>query len=367
MIHRTRFFATASVAAVGVLLLTACGGNGSSTESTSLDPSVDLSQQTIVVSNYEAYMPDDLPERFTAAEKAGMKVAYHASNEEVVAKIAAGNSDIDVAFIGGAYAQALAEQGLLEPIDHSFVPNFKNLYPEADQLAYDPGNKFSVPYAWGTTGLCYRSDLTGYEPTSWNDLLKPREGVSGKTTMLATERWLLLPALKSLGFSANTVDPEELEQAKVVLLDAKKTLLAFDDATFYQRLVSGEASLVAAWDGWCNYGIAEDPNIKFVVPAEGSDLWVDVMVIPKSSKNKEAAHAFVNYVLQADVQSWVVENILYKVPNQAAMDMVPAELFVQYPNLNMSVTELLSQETLVDVGTALRLYTGIASEVAAAN
>ena len=107
-----------------------------------------------------------------------------------------------------------------------------------------------------------------------------------------------------------------------------------------------------AWDGWCNYGIAEDDRIKFVIPEEGSDLWTDTMVILKSSENKEAAHAFINYILDPEVHSWVVENILYKVPNEAAMEMIDPSLVKTYPNLGMTPAELLEQEELVDLGDA---------------
>jgi spermidine/putrescine transport system substrate-binding protein len=349
-----------------VWLLAACGGDSTETESSSLDPNADLSQQTVTVSNYEGYQPKDLAKRFSADSGAETTVTYHATNEEIVAKLTGtDNPGIDVAFMAGPYAQALAEQGLLEPIDPELVPNLEYLYPEAEDLAYDPGNKYSVPYAWGTTGLCYREDLIETAPTSWMDLLDPAPDVEGKTTMTATERWLLLPALKALGYSANSTDEAELEEAKQQLLETKKTLLAYDDVTFYERLVQGEAVLVEAWDGWCNYGIAEDDNIKFVVPEEGSDLWTDVMVIPASSENKEAAMEFVNYVLNPDVHSWVAENILYKVPNEQAMADLDPKLFEQYPNLGMTVEELFEQEALVDLGEAAPTYTEISSEVAA--
>ncbi len=366
---RTRSRSIAGVAglAAGCLLLAACGGSAQDEPAAELDPEADITKQSIVVSNYESYMPEDMPERFNEATGSTMDVTYHASNEEVVAKVTTGaDSGIDVAFINGTYAQALAEQGLLEPIDPELVPNLKYLYPEATELPYDPGNKISVPYAWGTTGLCYRSDLIDFTPTSWNDLLDPRPALVNKTTMTATERWLVLPALKSLGYSANTTDEQELEEAKELLIKTKRTLLAYDDATFYQRLISGEASLVEAWDGWCNFGIAENKDIKFVIPEEGSDLWVDVMVIFKTSKNKEAAHAFINEILNPDTHTWVVENILYKAPNQAAMEQLPAELYEQYPNLNITVEELFEQEALVDVGDAAPLYTQISTELSVA-
>ena len=157
-----------------------------------------------------------------------------------------------------------------------------------------------MPYAWGTTGLCYRSDLVKAEPTSWNDLLKPSDDVKGKTTMLATDRWLLGAGFLAQGFSVNETDAAKLDAGQDLLIEAKKTLLAYDDTTFYSKLVSGEAVLVQAWDGWCNYGITENKAIKYVVPKEGCDLWVDTMVIVASSQDKDAAHAFINFVLDAD-------------------------------------------------------------------
>lgn len=365
---RSRSLAIATVSLASVLALASCGGDdeAETTAESTLDPNADLSSQSLVVSNWEAYMPDDLPKKFEKNVGPPVEVTYHATNEEIVAKLTASDdSGIDVAFVSGQFAQALGEQGLLEPIDPALIPNLSNLYPEATELAYDPGNKVSVPYAWGTTGLCYREDLTGYDPTSWNDLLEPKPNVDGKTTMLATERWLMLPAQKSLGFSVNTTDPDEMEQVKEQLIATKPTLLAYDDTTFYQRLVDGEASLVQAWDGWCNYGIAEDDRIKFVVPDEGSDLWTDTMVILKSSENKEAAHAFINYILDPEVQSWVVDNILYKVPNQAAMEMIDPSMIETYPNLGMTPEQLAEGEELVDLGEASIMYTEIATEVTA--
>ena len=351
--------AALATAAAAALVLSACGGGDSASE---LDPEADLSQQTLTVSNWAGYYPEDMAEKFQAAVGTPMTITNHATNEEIMAKLTAGgDSGIDVAFVSGQFAQALNEAGLVEPINPEFVPNLANLYPEAQELSYDPGNTFSVPYAWGTTGICYRSDLID-EPTSWNDILEPSEENKGKVTALATERWLMLPAQKALGFSANTTDEAEMQQVKEKLIAAKPNLLAYDDTTFYSRLVSGEANAVVAWDGWCNYGTAEDPNIKFVVPSEGSDLWADTMVILKTAKNKEAAHAYINYILDPANHAWVAENILYKVPNKAAMEQV-ASLADTYPNMGLTPADLLKQESLIDLGEAGPMYTEIATEV----
>ena len=358
--QRSRIAAGVATAASAALLLSACGGSGDS--AADLDPNVDLSTQTLTVSNWAGYYPEDMAEKFQSEVGTPLTIANHATNEEIMAKLTAGgDSGIDVAFVSGQFAQALNEAGLIETINPEFVPNLANLYPEAQNLTYDPGNTFSVPYAWGTTGICYRSDLIA-EPTSWNAILEPSADSQGKVTALATERWLMLPAQKALGFSANTTDEGEMEQVKAKLIAAKPSLLAYDDTTFYSRLVSGEANAVVAWDGWCNYGTAENPDIKFVIPSEGSDLWSDTMVILKTSKNKEAAHAYINYILDPANHAWVAENILYKVPNKAAMEQV-AELAIDFPNMGYTPAQLLQQESLVDLGEAGPLYTRIATEV----
>jgi spermidine/putrescine transport system substrate-binding protein len=272
----------------------------------------------------------------------------------------------DVVFVSSPFAEVLHNLGLAETLDHAKIPNIANLFDEATMLPHDPGNTFSLPYAWGTTGLCYRSDLVD-EPTSWGDLLMPADDVAGKTTMLATDRWLLAAGQLQLGYSVNETDPAKMAKVRDLLIEAKKTLLAYDDTTFYAKLVSGEAELVQAWDGWCNYGIGENADIKYTIPAEGSDLWVDTMVILKASEHKEAAYDFVNYILDAKNHRWAAENILYKVPNKAAMDGVDAGLIEAFPNMGMKPVEMLKFEQLRDVGAAQRDYSRLVSEIKAAN
>ena len=167
--------------------------------------------------------------------------------------------------------------------------------------------------------------------------------------------------------SVNETDPDKLAQVRDELIAAKKTLLAYDDTTFYSKLVSGEATLVHAWDGWCNYGIAENPEIKYVVPEEGSDLWVDTMVILKSAEHKDAAYAFVNFILDEANHRWAAENILYKVPNQPAMAGLDPAMIEAFPNMGYSPDELLGYEQLRDVGEAQRDYARIVSEIRAAD
>jgi spermidine/putrescine transport system substrate-binding protein len=326
-----------------------------------------LSAEKIVISNWDAYMPADMLERFTAATGVEAELALHATNEEIMGKVTAGGGKgFDVIFVSSPFAEALAKLGLAAELDQALIPNVANLYPEAAKLGYDEGNRHSMPYAWGTTGLCYRSDLVSGSPSSWYDLLRPAPELEGKVTMLSTDRWLMGAGLKALGYSINSEDEGEIMEARDLLIEAKKGLLAYDDTTFYSKLVSSEASLVHAWDGWCNYGIAENEQIRFVIPKEGSDLWVDTMVIPAASENKEAAHKFLNFVLDKDVHKWVAENVLYKVPNKAAMDEIDKSLFEAFPNMGMSPGELLQLEHMRDIGQAQKAYTRAVTEITAA-
>ncbi|MGD9742778.1 MAG: spermidine/putrescine ABC transporter substrate-binding protein [Dongiaceae bacterium] len=320
----------------------------------------------IVISNWDGYMPAELLQNFTKETGIEAELAVHATNEEIMGKVTAGGGKgYDVLFVSSPFVEALAKQGLIAELDPGKIPNLANLYPEARALAYDPNNKYSVPYAWGTTGICYRSDLVSPAPTSWMELLRPADTHKGKVTMLATDRWLMAAGLKALGYSVNSTNPEEIAQAKALLIEAKQHLLAYDDTTFYSKLVSGEASMVQAWDGWCNYGIAENAAIKFVVPREGSDMWVDTMVVTAASGNRDGAMAFIDYVLRPEVHRWVAENILYKVPNQVAMEALDPALAQQYPNIAISPAELMALEQLRDLGDAQKTYTQTVTEITA--
>lgn len=320
----------------------------------------------IVISNWDGYMPAELLENFTKETGIEAEMTVHATNEEIMGKVVASQGQgYDVLFVSGQFAEALHKLGLVAELDHGNIPNLSNLYAEALELPYDEGLKFSVPYAWGTTGLCYRSDLVKTEPTSWNDLLKPSDELKGKTTMLATDRWLMMPALLSLGYSVNSVDEGEIAEAKEILIETKKTLLSYDDTTFYSKLVSGEAHLVEAWDGWCNFGIAENADIKYTIPKEGSDMWVDSMVVTSSSGNKAGAEAFINYVLKPENHRWIAESFFYKVPNKAAMDGIDPAVIQQYPNMGIAPAEMLKYEQLRDLGEGQKLWSKTVTEITA--
>ena len=370
---RQRFLRLAAFMSVAVLVLAACGSDdGGETPpaddaATSAEP-VDISGTTLTVSNWDAYMPKSVVKDFEAETGVTVEYAIHTTNEDIMGKLTAANgTGFDLVFVSGPFVQALQGLGYAAEIDQSQIPNIANLDTEATELAFDPGNTHSVPYTWGTTGICYRTDLVGQTPSTWEAFHTPEPDTEGKMTMLGTDRWLLQPALLSLGYSVNTTDPAEIDEAKAWTMEAKENLLAFDDTTFYSKLVSGEASLVQAWDGWCEYGRLEDPkNIDFVIPDEGSDLWVDNMVVLEAAENKAAAYAFIDYILRPEVGKQIVEFTFYKMPNAGVMAAVDPAVIKGYPTLAITPAELFEQEVQTDLGEeGTILWTETATEIKA--
>ena len=359
--RRFRHGALIAIAVGLTALIAACGGGESGQAEQETGP------VTLNVLTFNDYIPENLAAEFEKKTGNKLEITYITSNEDGIAKIeGAEPGTYDIAFLTSPFTQGLIAADKVEALDGAKIPNLANLYPEASELAYDPGNAHSIPYSWGTTGICWREDLVGDTTIdSWADLLTPDDNLKGKVTMLDEDRWLLEPALKQLGFSVNTTDADELQQAVDLSIQAKSTLLGYDAETFYSKLVSGEAVAVQGWDGWCNYGTAEEPKIKFVVPSEGSDLWVDTLVIPKGSKHIEQAHQFMDFILEPQNGQWVAENILYKVPNKAAMDALDPALLEQYPNMAIPPATLLDQEALQDLGEGQSAFSDAASKVKA--
>ena len=322
---------------------------------------------TITVLNFANYMPEDLPAKFKQATGYDMELVTTGNNEDTMGRLTASNgTGFDVVFVSSPFAEALNKLGMLDKLDQTLLPNTVNLYEQAKVLSFDPGNTFSVPYAWGTTGLCYREDLVKTAPTSWWDLLKPSDDLKGKITMLSTDRWLLAAGQLANGFKVNDVTPEHLQKVKTDLIAAKKTILAYDDITFYSKLVSGEASMVHAWDGWCNYAVTDNDKVKFVIPKEGSDFFVDVMTVPKAAEHKKAAHAFINFILKPENQGWVAQQLFFKVPNKPAMESLPADLLKKYTNMNITPAELAKFDIFHDLGADQPAVTKIVTEIKSA-
>ncbi|AFG35755.1 spermidine/putrescine-binding periplasmic protein [Fervidobacterium pennivorans DSM 9078] len=265
--------------------------------------------------NWADYIPEEVIQQFE--KEYNCKVIYdtYASNEEMFAKIKSGGTGYDIVFPSGDHVKMMINEGLLEKLDLSKIPNFKNIDPIVlSKTTYDPNHEYSVPYMMGATGLIVNKKyLKDYEK-SWS--IYERADLKGKMTLLDDMREVFGAALKYLGYSVNTTNPDEIEQAKQVILKWKENIVKFDATTYAQGVVNGEFWVVHGYPENVFQLIPEEDleNFEFFVPKEGGTLWIDNMVILKDAKNKDLAYKFINFILRPEIAAQISDYLMIPSP-----------------------------------------------------
>ncbi len=313
------------------------------------------------VYNWDDYIDDETIPEFE--EKFGVKVNYdvYDSNETLLAKLQAGASGFDVIFPSDYMVEIMIQLGLLEKLDKSKIPNLANLDPAFLNQGFDPESSYSVPYSWGTAGIGYRSDNITEPVDSWAVMFDPK--YEGRIVMLDDARETLGAALKYLGYSFNSTNPEELQQAKERLIQQKPLVKAYVSAQGERMLLTGDAWLVHNWSGDIYRVAAENPNITYVIPKEGSSKFIDTCAIPKTAQNKELAHTFINFLLEAEVDARIHNQIRYLTANKAALPYLDETLQNTIKNLSSETTAKL--EYIHDLGKETRLWDKTWTEIKA--
>jgi spermidine/putrescine transport system substrate-binding protein len=277
--------------------------------------------------DWEEDMPQSILDAFT--EEYSIKVNYfiYESQEEAIANIQAGQI-YDVVVMESRFIPQLVKENLLAELDQRNLDNSKNLSANFRDLAYDPGNHYSTPYNWGTTGLVVRSDLVEEPVTRWADLWDPR--YAGRAGLwMGIPRDVISMTLKSLGYSANSEDPTELEAALERLLELKPHVLTLEDFDLYTSagvLDSGQAVITMGYASDVLTGKELNTSISYVLPEEGALLWNDTFVIPANSPNKYTAELFLNFLMRADINAKIVNENLFATPNEAAFPFIEADI-----------------------------------------
>jgi spermidine/putrescine-binding protein len=306
------------------------------------------------------YIPQQLLDNFTA--KYGIKVNYdtYSSNEEMLAKIQAGASGYDVVIPSDYTVTIMVNQGMLETLDMSKIPNFTNLDPRFINRDYDPGNKYTIPYQWGTTALIYDKTTVPFEPKSYADLWDP--AFNSRLVLLDDEREVMGMSLTVLGYPRNATDPTQLQAAEQKLIELKPNILLFDSDAPENSIINGEAWAGLVYNGNASLAYASDPNVVYSCPTEGCTIWFDNLAIPKGAPHKDAAEQFLNYVLEADQSVLISQEFPYSNPNAAALDYMKtndAEFYASYmafPGTNPDDAFLANSTSIIDVGAATTLY-----------
>ncbi len=281
--------------------------------------------EKVYVYNWGEYIDLEVLELFE--KETGIEVVYEEfeMNEDMYPKIKNGAVRYDVVCPSDYMIQKMIDEDLLAEINYENVPNIKNIDPVYLKSAetFDPGNKYSVPYCWGTLGILYNKTMIDEPIDSWSALFD--EKYSGNLLMMDSVRDAFGIALVYLGYDLNTTNESQLEEAKALLQQQYPLVQAYVVDQVRDKMIGGDAALGVIYSGEAIYTARENPDLEYVVPKEGSNVWIDGWVIPKNSRNKENAEAFINFMCDPEIALKNFEYITYSTPNAAARDMITDE------------------------------------------
>lgn len=318
-----------------------------------------VGNKTLTVYNWGDYIDPALIKKFE--KQTGYHVVYETfdSNEAMLTKIRQGGTHYDIAVPSEYTIQRMKKEHLLEPIDHRQVPNLKYINPRFLNLSFDPKNKYSIPYFWGTLGIIYNDQMVKAKDVQhWNKLWSPK--LRNNIMLIDSARDVLGFALISQHHSVNTTNIQELHQAanKLDRLTPNVKAIIGDEMKMY--MIQNEAAIGITYSGEASEMLDGNEHLHYVVPSEGSNLWFDNMVIPKTATNKKAAYAFLNFMLEPKNAAQNAEYIGYATPNQAAMKYLPKSVTSNQafypPEKTMKHLEVYSDLPLKDIGTYNDLF-----------
>ena len=314
-----------------------------------------LATEKVYVYNWTEYIPESVLQQFT--KETGIKVIYstYESNEAMYAKLKlTKDNGYDVVFPSTYYINKMIPEGMLLPLDFSKLSNAKDLDKSIMNKEYDPGNRYSIPYMWGSTGIGVNSEFI--EPStirSWKDLWDKK--YSGQLLLQDDMREVFHIALRIKGYSSNTQNPKEIEEAYHLLKELMPNVLLFNSDSPRLPYLAGEVNIGMIWSGEAWMAQLENPAISYIYPAEGGIFWVDSYAIPKGAKNIGSAHKFINFMMRPDIAKICVEENGFASPVTTAFPMLEENVRKSstiFPP--MDIVE--AGEFQMDVGEALPIY-----------
>ncbi len=307
------------------------------------------SRPVVNVCSWGEYIDEDLIDEFEA--ETGIRVNYQTtdSNETLYSLLKSGGADYDVVVPSDYMISQLIEEGMLEELDYSQIPNFEKIDPRFRNLPYDPENKYTVPYTWGTVGIIYNSTMVDGEITSWSSLYD--EANAGQVLLIGNSRDAFGIALKYLGYSVNTTNEDEIRAAYELVADANERGIfqgkVMDEV--FQAMEGGNAAIATYYAGDYLSMLENNEDLKFVVPDEGSNWFVDAMCVLKEAPNYDNAMKWINFIASTDANLRNMDFIWYASPNSEALEKYPAWYEEQYgEELDPEIYEIMAapQEVL---------------------
>jgi spermidine/putrescine-binding protein len=267
------------------------------------------------------YLPRDVVKDFEKQTGIRTTVDTYDSNEALLAKLQSGVADYDVVVPSDYMIKVMVPQGLLREIDPALLPGLKNLDPRFLNQKYDPGNRHSIPYLWGTTGIGYDKRKVKTPIDSWQAVFDPRH--AGRILMLDDVREVFGAALRLMGRSINETDPAVLRQAADMLKKQKRLVKTYNSSDFANLLAAGDVDIAQGFNGELAEVVGHAPKrLAYVVPKEGGTLWVDNLAMPGTARHVKSAYEFFRFVLRPEIAARIVNGTHYAGANRAALDRI---------------------------------------------
>ena len=311
-------------AALSSLSLSGCGWRLGEVRANS---TVTKATDKLYVYTWTQYTDEDLLKSFST--QTGIKVIadVYDSNETMLAKMqAGGGAAYSVIYPSDYVVRRLVQKNSLMPLDHSRLTGLENLFPRFQNPTYDPGNRYSVPLSWGTTGFIYNAQKLKEAPADWSYLWEHQQELAKRMTLLNDVREVMGATLRSLGYSYNSIQEPQVKQAYEKLRGLKPSVAAFDTDAWKNRILAGNLLLAMCYSADAIAVRKENPNLQYIIPKSGSSLWTDTMVIPKTAPNPEGAYAWLNFILQPTVAAQLCQRLSFAVPNRVAVKQLPPQI-----------------------------------------
>ena len=354
---------TCAMTMAASLFLTGCGGsNNSSTDSASNSGSSNGSGKRVVnVCSWGEYIDEDLIYQFE--DETGIKVNYQTaeSNEALYSLLKTGAGDYDVIVPSDYMIARLIDEGMLAELNYDNIPNYAKIGDQYKSLSFDPDNKYTVPYTWGTLGIIYNTTMVDGDITSWDAMFD--EKYAGNVLMIRNSRDALAAALLDLGYDINTTDESQIREAYELLADAKGkgVYQSFVMDEVFGKMEGGNAAIAMYYAGDYLTMLDNNPDLKFVVPKEGSNWFVDAMCVLKTAQHKEEAEAWINFIASTESSLANMDYIGYASPNLEALEGYPAYYEETYGEpLDEERYEIMAAPD--DVLARCELYTNLPSD-----
>ena len=271
--------------------------------------------------NWDTYIGDTTLADFEKATGIAVKMDLFADNDELFAKLKAGNPGYDVIVPTNDNLERMIKANMVMPLDMAKLPNFKNLDAVFQDAAFDPGRKHSVPYLWGTVGIGFRKSKVEGAIDSWKVLFEDPK-YAGRLALLDDAKIVIGSALKYLGQSLNSTDPAVLKKVEELLIAGKKNVKVFAKDNGQDLLASGDVDLTMEYNGDILQVMTEDDDLSYVVPTEGAEMWQDCLAIPTGAPRPENAHAFINFIMDPQTEAGIAKTVQYATPNAEAKKLM---------------------------------------------